>query len=263
MYSAGLESIYLLLGGMSGFLSGLLGIGGGVVLLPALLFLLPLVSHARIAPFMATEISMIQVAFASLTGILAHRPSAHVPLGRLLFWAGSALAGGAMGAVVSWRLPGEILLWIFLAETLLALTLLLFRSSERHSGEPHPPTRLPAEFLAIFSIGLSSGILGVGGGFLLYPVLTLLFGYPSFVAVGSSLAVMFPMAATAALTKALVSGGVPHHTMTIVVGALIGSFLGARFTRRLGGRRIRIFQGFLLLLTAIRLVYALITRGGY
>jgi hypothetical protein len=262
MHSAGLEGIYLLLGGVSGFLSGLLGIGGGVVLLPALLFLLPLVSHVRIAPFMATEISMIQVAFASLTGIIAHRPSAHVPLGRLLFWAGSALAGGAVGAVVSWRLSGEIILWIFLAETLLAFTLLLFRPPERPPGEVHSPPRLPAEFLAIFSIGLSSGILGVGGGFLLYPVLTLLFGYPSFVAVGSSLAVMFPMAATAALTKALVSGGVPPHTLTIVVGALMGSFLGARFTRRLGGKRIRIFQGGLLLLTVVRLLYGLLSGGG-
>ncbi len=145
---------------------------------------------------------------------------------------------------------------------MLALTLLLFRPPERPPGEAHRPPLLSAEFLAIFSIGLSSGILGVGGGFLVYPVLTLLFGYPSFGAVGSSLAVMFPMAATAALTKSLVSGGVPPHTLTIVVGALMGSFLGARFTRRLGGKRIRIFQGTLLLLTVVRLLYGLLAGGG-
>ncbi len=262
MHSAGLEGIYLFFGGVSGFLSGLLGVGGGVVLLPALLFLLPLLSPVHIAPFLATEISMIQVAFASLIGVLVHRPSAHVPLRRLLFWSGAALAGGATGAAISWRVSGRSILWIFLVETLLALTLLLFRPAEKKSEEQSRGRSLPGEFLALFSIGMSSGILGVGGGFLLYPVLTVLFGYPSFVAVGSSLAVMFPMAATAALTKALISGGIPSPTLTIVAGALAGSFLGARFTRRLGGVRIRIFQGVLLLLTAVRLIVGLIVGNG-
>lgn len=262
MASAGLNGVLLLLGGVSGFLSGLLGIGGGVVLLPALLFLLPLFSPLRISPFLATEISMVQVTFAALIGIVVHRPSAHVPIKRLFFWAGSALAGGTIGAALSWRVSGRSILWIFLFETLLALALLLFRPAEKKSEGQIRRRSLPGEFLALFSIGVSSGILGVGGGFLLYPVLTLLFGYPSFVAVGSSLAVMFPMAATAAITKALVSGGIPSFTLPIVAGALAGSFLGARFTRRMGGVRIRIFQGTLLLLTALRLIFGLIQGKG-
>ena len=204
---------------------------------------------------------MVQVAFASLTGILVHRPSAHVPLSRLSFWAGSALAGGAAGALLSSRIPGRTILWIFLFETLLALTLLLFRPREKEASGRRHPGGLPGEFSALFAIGLSSGILGVGGGFLLYPVLTLLFGYPSFVAVGSSLAVMFPMATAAATTKVWVSGGLPPQTVTIVAGALVGSFLGARFTKRLGARRIRLFQVGLLLLTASRVVLALVSGG--
>ena len=262
MASAGLVGVFLLLGGVSGFLSGLLGIGGGVVLLPALLFLLPLFSPVHISPFLATEISMVQVAFAALIGIVAHRPSAHVPLRRLFFWSASALAGGAVGAALSWRVSGRSILWIFLVETLLAFTLLLFRPAEEKSEGQRRKRSLWGEFLALFAIGVSSGILGVGGGFLLYPVLTLLFGYPSFVAVGSSLAVMFPMAATAAITKALVSGGIPSETLPIVAGALAGSFLGSRFTRRMGGRRIRIFQGALLLLTALRLIFGLVQGKG-
>jgi len=262
MHGMGLDGVTLLLGCLSGFLSGLLGIGGGVVLLPALLYLLPLLHGARLSVFSATEISMVQVAFASLTGILVHRPSAHVPLSRLFFWAGSALAGGAAGAFLSSRLQGRTILWIFLLETLLALTLLLFRPREGEVPGRQDPGRLPGEFFALLAIGLSSGILGVGGGFLLYPVLTLLFGYPSFVAVGSSLAVMFSMAAVAATTKVWVSGGLPSQTVTIVAGALVGSFFGARFTKRLGASRIRLFQGGLLLLTALRVVVALASGGG-
>ncbi|EQD24373.1 MAG: hypothetical protein D084_Lepto4C00456G0001, partial [Leptospirillum sp. Group IV 'UBA BS'] len=230
-----LSGLYLGLGLLSGFLSGLLGIGGGVVLLPALLFLLPLVAGHGVTPFEATEISMIQVTFAALMGILVHRPTTHVPVRRIVLWAFSALVGGAVGGLLSYRFSGRVILLLFLAEICLALLLLFFRPEERRAGEVHPGS--PLECPVMSAIGLTSGILGVGGGFLFYPVLTLFFRYPSFVAVGSSLAVMFPMAAAASIFKILASGTLAPPTVPIVLGALPGSVLGARFTKRLGAVR--------------------------
>ncbi len=249
---AALAGIYLGLGGVSGFLSGLLGIGGGVVLLPALLFLLPLVAGQGVTPFQATEISMVQVTFAALMGILVHRPAAHVPIRRIVLWALSALTGGAVGGFLSYRFSGRLILLLFLIETCLALGLLFFRPVEHPPGEFRTGSSL--EFPVLSVIGLSSGILGVGGGFLFYPVLTLFFRYPSYVAVGSSLAVMFPMAAAASVFKIVASGSLAPPTLPIVLGALGGSVLGARFTRRLGGTRIRLFQGILLAMTILRLL---------
>ncbi len=250
-----LAGLYLGLGLLAGFLSGLLGIGGGVVLLPALLFILPLMGGHGVTPFEATEISMIQVTFAALVGILVHRPSTHVPLRRIILWAFSALVGGAVGGLISYRFSGRVILLLFLVETCLALFLLFFRPREVSPGDC--PDGSPLEFPVMTAIGLTSGILGVGGGFLFYPVLTLFFRYPSFVAVGSSLAVMFPMAASASAFKILASGSLAPPTVPIVLGALGGSLLGSRFTKRLGAFRIRLFQGGLLSLTILRLLWSL------
>ena len=248
-------SLFLGLGLLSGFLSGLLGIGGGVVLLPSLLFLLPLMLKHVVTPFQATEISMIQVTFAALMGVFVHRPAAHVPIKRIVLWASSALGGGAVGGSLSYHFTERSILLLFLIESLLALTLLFFRPKERPLESRTAGSVL--EFPVLFLIGTTSGILGVGGGFLFYPVLTLLFGYPSIVAVGSSLAVMFPMAATASVFKVMASGSLAPHTVPVVCGALGGSLIGARFTKRLGAVRIRIFQGFLLLLTILRILWSL------
>ncbi len=65
---------------------------------------------------------------------------------------------------------------------------------------------------------------------------------------------MFPMAAAASVFKIVASGSLAPPTLPIVLGALGGSVLGARFTRRLGGTRIRLFQGILLAMTILRLL---------
>lgn len=246
------------MGLLAGFLSGLLGIGGGVVLLPAVLFVLPLLGGNPLSPFFATEISMIQVSFSSLVGILMHRPSAHVPLRRIIFWAGSALVGGAIGGILSYRFSGQSILGLFLAETVIALMLLMIRPVERqHQNVSRKRRSEWLEYPVMAGIGFTSGILGVGGGFLFYPVLTLFFGYPSFVAVGSSLAVMFPMAAAASIMKFRASGVLPPHTWEIVLGALAGSRFGARFTKKLGSGKIRFLQGVLLAVTIARVSWTL------
>jgi uncharacterized membrane protein YfcA len=246
------------MGLIAGFLSGLLGIGGGVVLLPSLLFVLPLLGGVPLSPFFATEISMIQVAFSSLMGILMHRPSTHVPLRRILLWAGSALVGGAIGGILSYRFSGQSILGLFLAETLIALVLLMIRPAERqHQARSGKRGIAWLEYPAMAGIGFTSGMLGVGGGFLFYPVLTLFFGYPPLVAVGSSLAVMFPMATAASVMKFRASGVLPPHTWEIVLGALAGSRFGARFTKQLGSGKIRFLQGVLLAATIVRVSWTL------
>ncbi|MHB1285851.1 MAG: sulfite exporter TauE/SafE family protein [Leptospirales bacterium] len=249
-------SLFLATGGLvAGIVSGLLGIGGAVILIPYLLFIVPMFYDLKLTPFEATEISMFQVLFAAIAGYLSHRPIFLVPYKTLFVWGVSALLGSGVGGLLSHLVPGKVLLEVYLAEILLALFLLYRKPVLNRQGHgPLDAKRAKAGPLMMGMIGLVSGLLGIGGGFLYYPVMTGIMGYPSTVAVGSSLGVMIPMALAGAVGKATAAGGIPVATWPVVAGALAGSILGARLHPRLTPQNIRWGQTFLLLATFIRIL---------
>ena len=88
-FSGNIEILILLLGGtISGMISGLLGIGGAIVLIPFLLFILPIAQGPHLTPFVATQISLFQVALSGIVGFLSHRINADLPTKKILLWGG-------------------------------------------------------------------------------------------------------------------------------------------------------------------------------
>ncbi|MHB8421507.1 MAG: sulfite exporter TauE/SafE family protein [Leptospirales bacterium] len=253
-------TLFFAIGGLgAGIVSGLLGIGGAVILIPYLLFFVPIFYLTGITPFQATEISMFQVLIASLAGYLSHRPATLLPVRTLLLWGGSALVGSGVGGFLSHRISGRLLLEIYLLEILTAL-FLLFRKPLPIEKTPHDLERIRKKWgpVTMSLIGLVSGILGIGGGFLYYPVMTGIMGYSSTMAVGSSLGVMIPMALAGVIGKTAAAGSIPLATWPVVGGALAGSIIGARLHFLLTPRIIRWGQTLLLLATFFRILISLI-----
>lgn len=254
------DFLFLLTGGaLAGFVSGLLGIGGAVILIPYILYVVPVFLALSFTPFEATQISMFQVFFAAVAGYVTHRPQLLLPVRTLLFWGSAALFGSALGGGLSRHLAGSEILVLYLAEILLALYLLhriprpIGQTEERLARR----RRLGAPVLMCV-IGLVSGILGIGGGFLYYPVMTGLLGYSTRVAVGSSLGIMIPMAFAGMSAKILSAGSFPSGAVPVAIGAIAGSIAGARLHPRLSPPKIRWGQTFLLVATFVRILAALL-----
>ena len=256
-----MNSFLFLLGGgaVAGLVSGLLGIGGAVILIPYILYVVPVFLSLRFSPFEATQISMFQVFFAAVAGYVTHRPQLLLPVRTLMFWGGSALIGSAIGGSLSRLLPGNQILILYLAEILLALYLLHRspRPSEQTQERLSRRRRVWAPIL-MCGIGLVSGVLGIGGGFLYYPVMTGLLGYSTRVAVGSSLGIMIPMAFAGMVAKILPAGIFPNGALPVAIGALAGSIAGARLHPRLGPDKIRWGQTLLLSATFLRILGSLL-----
>lgn len=256
-FSGNTEVLILLLSGaISGMISGLLGVGGAIVLIPFLLFILPIAQGPQLTPFVATQISLFQVALSGIVGFLSHRLNADLPTRKILLWGGSSLIGGGLGGIISHDLRGRTILIVYAFEVAVAGGLLLFgRKIPSFKGEQ--PAKPVKEAMIMSSIGLVSGILGIGGGFLYYPVITGLLGYPSSVAVGCGLALMIPMAIAGSITKTITAGSIPIEGIPVIFGAILGAYLGAKLHYRLSTHAVKTGQFILLLATFMRILWAL------
>lgn len=159
-----------LLGCLAGFLAGLLGIGGGLVIVPALVYLLPSLGFStEVVMPVAIATSLASIVFTSASGTFAHHKNNNIPWNIAKQLMAMIAVGALLGAYIADSLSSELLTYIFAsAVTLLASYMLLSVKVEK--SKP-----LPSHWM-IKIIGLGTGyissLMGIAGGAILVPVLT-------------------------------------------------------------------------------------------
>lgn len=232
---------------------GLLGGGGSILTVPVLHYALGLGVHEAIAG------SLVVVAVTSSIAVIPYARSGRVQWRTgLAFGAASmaaAFAGGRLGA----RLPGGVLITTFALVMAAAGAAMLLRSRSTRGLPVGRPIQLPRALAAGLGVGLVTGVLGAGGGFVIVPALTLLGGLAMCDAVGTSLLVI-AMNALAGLAGGALHTRIAVPTVAVVTGlAVIGSLAGVRVGRRLPAHHLqRGFAGFILVVAAAILLGELV-----
>jgi uncharacterized membrane protein YfcA len=279
--------LMLMLGAVVGFVSGLFGIGGGFLMAPILVFL-------GVPPTVAVASQASHVVASSTSGVIAYSGAGQVDF-RM---GGIMAAGGVMGAFLGvelfrWlRLMGQ-------ADLIVALSYLLFlgvigslmlkesleqilrrrRGLAPERKERRRPLwlyglpwkmRFPKSGLYVSAIppmalggfvGVLSAIMGVGGGFILVPVMLYVLRMKASVVVGTSL---FQIIITTAVTTVLQAGR--NQTVDIVLaslllfGGVMGAQLGARWSGRFRAEELRAALGLIVLGVGIYMGMELIVR---
>ena len=282
-------NIFLVLGmGLAvGFLSGMFGIGGGFLMTPLLIFvgISPAVVVASVAP---------QIAAALFTGFLAYwrRRSIDFALGAML------LVGGALGTICGvWlftvlRSLDQLDLMIGLAYvTLLSIvgSLMIAESMRAINRARHGmaadlrrpgshtwihglPLKLRFKrsriyvsvipiWLIGFSIGFIGSVLGVGGGFMLVPMLIYFLRMPTATVIGTAM-----LLTLITMTGATVLHASADHlvdavlALILMIGGVVGAQFGARTGQRMRGERLRLLLGILVMLVGMRFAYDLVVQ---
>ena len=221
-----------------GILSGILGIGGAVILIPMMRVVPPLMGAGELSMGEIAGITMLQVLAASIAGWLSHKKSGHAHTPTVLTLGIPMAAGAFAGAY--WRLPDEPRRIVFGILVLIALAMLVGKSkhekraadSDAWEDDEYSPS-IPLSALLGGLVGVASGIVGAGGGFMIIPLMIKVLKAPIRVAVGSSLGIVLIGSAMGAAGKALSAQIEWKYAIPIVAASIPASILGAKISRKI------------------------------
>jgi len=227
---------------------GLLGGGGSILTVPALVYLVGQ------TPQVAVMTSLAIVGANSAMGAFFHRAQGTLNWRVALLFGGAGMATAYVAAGFSDRLSPDVIMVAFAALMLLIGLLLIFRRPP-HDGVEPANLSIAKIVASGAAVGLLTGVLGVGGGFLIVPALVMLVGLPMQQAVGTSL-VVIAMNSLAGFMGHLGDGALDVPSLVVFVAAgLAGTFAGARLAHRLPAARLRQgFAGFVILLAIFLLI---------
>lgn len=179
-----MSALALLLASLVGLSLGLLGGGGSVLMVPILVYVAKMPAKEAIA------LSLPIVGLASVVGALRHWRAGNVDMRTALIFAGPAMIAAFGAAQLARFVTGSLQLSL-LALVMLAAAISMLRSA-MSDGPEGRERRLSSRWLPVVAIGVGglTGLVGVGGGFLIVPALVLIAGVPMRLAVGTSLVVI-------------------------------------------------------------------------
>ena len=255
-----LYSVLFVSGLLGGLLSGLVGIGGGIIMFPLLLYVPPAFGLAALSIKAAAAITSVQSLFGALSGAIAHHRY------RRVYWPLARDFGGAMtitsliGSVASRDVPGQWILVLFALMALIAAILMLFprpEVAETSLDTAAPAYSRPRAWALGALIGVCAGLIGQGGGFLFVPVLMAFLGMPLRIAIGTALAVGVASSIAVVLGR-IGTAQIPWLLTAVTVsGGIIGAQIGSALSQRLPRRLLRGILSIVVMATALKMIYGL------
>jgi uncharacterized membrane protein YfcA len=267
-----LEYVLLLFVGLlAGTIGSLVGLGGGIIIVPLLIGLGTISSLQSISPQLAVGTSIITVVFTGLSSTLTYMKHKRVDykIGLILF-AGS----GPSSMIGSWAnkflKPNSFSLYFGLFMIAVAVLLMVknkwkplplsdkarvrstFTTSEGESVT-YGFQPLPAILISC-TVGFISGLFGIGGGSLLVPAMILLFAFPPHVAVATSMFIVFLSAIVSSVTHIYLGNVDWLYALVLIPGAWFGGKLGAFINTRISGNAVVTVLRITLIIVGARMI---------
>ncbi len=248
---------------VGGILAGLLGVGGGIVIVPALYFALSLTGmEPALTMQVAVGTSLSTIVFTSLSSGYGHYKKGAIDMELLKLWAPSILVGVVIGGILGGVVSGQVLIAVFATvAVLVALDMILRKAQD--SDTPRSFSKPVWAALGVVA-GSISAMMGIGGGTVCVPMLNFL-GYDIRKAVGTSAAIGFIIGVPGALiymATGFGAEGLPPFSfgyvnlfLAAVIIPLSTTFarVGVKLAHSIPRRALRLSFGLFLLLTSARM----------
>ena len=205
--------IYLILGLSSGILAGLLGIGGGIILVPSLYFLFKYLDMSFIHPMhqsIGTSIAIILIASLASMYLYQKRNAIFWPIFKDL--TPSLIVGSIVGVIINNILPGKIVGIVFAVFAFLFGLYFLFIKKIHQNTKPPKKYQL---YLGGLIIGVLATLLGIGGGVIAIPFFIMLFRCPNYCLIGNASVATFITSAVGTIGYIISGFNIARHIHSI------------------------------------------------
>lgn len=210
----------------AGTLGSMLGVGGGIIMVPALTFL-------NLSPTQAASTSLIAVMSTSVSSTIEYSRQKRIDYALGLAMAACAIPGGVLGAVLSEYLLEDTFKLYFGILLILTALYILYKKSvlKDHRVNRRSLPLQVAVFTASFGAGIISSLFGVGGGIVFVPTMLLVLGLTMHRAAPTSQLTLMMTAIAGVFTHSAL--GHPDYLQAVVLsaGAFVGAQIGARLSR--------------------------------
>jgi uncharacterized membrane protein YfcA len=232
-----------------GLTLGLIGGGGSILMVPLLVYV------AGMDPKEAIAASLVVVGVTAAVSVLGHARAGRVRWRTGLLFGAAGMAGALAGGFLGAHLPGQLLMIAFALMMVATAVAMLRGRKDLDPSKAHAELPVGRVLLDGVVVGVVTGLVGSGGGFLVVPALALLGGLPMGVAVGTSLLVI-AMKSFAGLTGYLATVSIDWALVgAVTVAAVLGSLMGARVVDRTSADTLRkAFGWFVLAMGAFVLI---------
>ena len=245
----------LAVGVVGGFFAGVFGVGGGLVMVPLLLWWTTMgqkQAHAR-SLLAITPIAVVGAIAYGVGGVFEWLPAIFVATGGII--------GAQIGAWILRAIPVGVLRWGFIAFTLLSGIALLFQLPDRSSSPE--VTALTAVLMVGLGLamGIAAGLFGVGGGVVVIPVLVVFAGYSDLAAKSVSLLAMAPGAISGSISHLRHKTASLRDALWVALGAILITPLGVSVAFLLTPRLASVLFAILLFFVALNLMVQAFRKG--
>jgi uncharacterized membrane protein YfcA len=238
----------LVVGALAGFLSGLFGVGGGILIVPGLVLL------AHMGQRLAHGTSLGAIIPIAAAGVLGYLIDDKVDGAATLCLAIGAMSGAVVGTKLLHVLPQHTLRIAF-ALVLLATAARLLLDEGDPSGRGDFDVTMAIMFVLVgIGAGVLSGLLGVGGGIVMVPAMMIGFDIPAAIAKGTSLAVIIPTSIVGTWRNARAGNLDVRAAALVGCAGVATAFAGARVAIIMSDTLSSVLFGTLLVATAVRML---------
>lgn len=244
----------VLVGIAAGFLSGLFGVGGGILIVPALVMVL------KFDQRLAHGTSLAAVLPIAVSSLVSYATSGEIDWTVGLFLAIGAVAGAVIGTHILHKLPHDTLAIVFSVVLLVtAIRLIIDNSDSTGRGEM---TLVMALVLIVAGVatGVLAGLLGVGGGVIMVPIMVVGVGLPAALAKGTSVAVIIPTAIMGTWRNRTKKNVDLRSAMIVGVAGIVSAFVAGKISVGMSEQLSNVLFALLLFFVAGRMVWQLVSE---